>query len=134
MRFFNAVVLIVPLLGSACAGSPTMPASPSGGATMTGTWVGATSESTGSLMGGGLTSAMMASTIWTVTQTGDMFSGTMQFPGRMGGCMTVTGFIKGRSGTFTMTFAAGSMMNGTCTATATGTFNMDDMMGSWSGS
>jgi hypothetical protein len=85
------------------------------------------------MMGAGRTSAMMASTTWTVAQTGNAFNGTMQFPGRMGPGMTVSGTINGHSGTFTMTMAAGSMMSGACVATANGTFDMDDMMSSWSG-
>lgn len=133
MRICKTIVLFVALLGSACASGSVTPTGPSGGGSVTGTWVGTASDSTGSMMGAGLTSAMMASTTWTVTQTGNAFNGTMQFPGHMGPGMTVSGTINGHSGTFTMTMAAGSMMSGACVATANGTFDMDDMMSNWSG-
>ena len=134
MRFWKALILVLPLLGSACTASSSAPTTgPSGGTTMTGTWVGAASDSTGSMMGAGLTSAMMDSTTWNVTQTGNTFSGTMQFPGHMSGGMAVSGTINGHTGTFTMTMTSGSMMTAGCTATATGTFDMNDMMSSWSG-
>lgn len=118
--------IAVALIAAGCTGASS-PASPTS-ATMTGTWTGAASDSTGSMMGAGLTSAMMASTTWTVTQNGNAFSGTMQFPGHMGGGMTVSGTMNGTTGTFTMTMSPGSMMSGFCSATATGTFDMDDMM------
>lgn len=133
MRSWKTIVLLAALLSAACGNGSGTPMSPSVGGTMTGTWVGTSSDSTGSMMGAGLTSAMVASTTWTLTQTGNVFNGTMQFPGHMGGGMTVSGTINGHSGTFTMTMAAGSMMSGACVATANGTFDMDDMMSSWSG-
>ena len=74
---------------------------------------------------------MMSSTQWAVTQNGGTFSGTMQFPGYMGMAgttMTVNGTMTGHSGTFTMTMPSGSMMLAGCTASASGTFDMDDMM------
>jgi hypothetical protein len=83
------------------------------------------------MMGAGLTTAMMNNTQWTVTQNGGAFTGTMQFPGYMGMAgttMTVNGTMTGHSGTFTMTMPSGSMMMAGCTATASGTFDMDDMM------
>ena len=54
----------------------------------------------------------------------------MQFPGYAGGMTSVSGMVAGHSGTFTMTMPAGSMMmmNGSCGAMATGTFDMDDLM------
>lgn len=55
-------------------------------------------------------------------------AGTMRFPGYQGGTMMVSGNRTGNTGTFTMTMPAGSMMTGACAATATGTFDMDDMM------
>ncbi len=133
MQFWKTIVLLAALLSAACASGSGTPTSPSVRGTMTGTWVGTASDSTGSMMGAGLTSAMVASTTWTLTQTGNAFNGTMQFPGHMGGGMTVSGTINGHSGTFTMTMAVGSMMSGACVATANGTFDMDDMMSSWSG-
>lgn len=93
---------------------------------MTGTWVGSTSDSTGSMMGAGMSGAMMGSMTWQVTQTGNMFSGTMQFPGYQGGTMMVSGSLNGKTGALTMTMPMGSMMTGGCSATATGTFDMDD--------
>lgn len=111
----------------ACSGSSTSPTGPSG-QTMSGSWIGSTADSSGSMMGAGLTSAQMTNAQWMVTQNGTSFSGTMQFPGyMMGQTMTVTGTMSGHSGRFTMTIPAGSMMTG-CTATASGTFDMDDMM------
>jgi len=133
MRICKTIVLLVALVGAACTNGSGTPMGPSSGQTMSGTWVGAASDSTGSMMGAGLTSAMMASTTWTVTQTGNAFNGTMQFPGHMGAGMTVSGTINGHGGRFTMTMGAGSMMSGACTATANGTFDMDDMMSNWSG-
>lgn len=125
MRTLKAFGVLVALVAAGCtAASPAAPTAH----TMTGTWTGPASDSTGSMMGAGLTSAMMASTTWTVTQNGNAFSGTMQFPGHMGGGMTVSGTMNGTTGTFTMTMSPGSMMSGLCSATATGTFDMDDMM------
>lgn len=103
------------------AGSPM---SPSSAASMTGTWSGAASDSTGSMMGTG----MMASSTWTITQSGNVFSGSMQLPGQMGRQITLTGVMNGHTGTYTITMPAGSMMNGLCSATATGAFDMDDLM------
>lgn len=65
---------------------------------------------------------------WNLTQTGTSFTGAMQLAGHHGGTMTVSGTRNGRTGTFTMTFPAGSMMGRTCAATATGTFDMDEMV------
>ena len=42
--------------------------------------------------------------------------------------MMVTGSMNGHTGSFTMTMPMGSMMSGGCSSTATGTFDMDDMM------
>ncbi len=61
-----------------------------------------------------------------ITQTGSTFSGTIQFPWYQGGTMMVSGTITGNAGTFTMTIAAGSMITGSCSATSTGTFDMDE--------
>ena len=128
LRF--TVILLAAAMTVACTGSSTSsPTTPTTAATMTGAWLGTASDSTGSMMGAGLTSSMMANTAWTITQTGSTFTGTMQFPGYMGAAMTVSGTMNGHSGTFTMTAPSGSMMtSNTCTATATGTFDMDDMM------
>ena len=125
MRLTLGFVLLAALAASACGASS--PASPSV-STMTGTWVGTSADSSGSMMGAGLSGTMMAGTSWTITQTGETFTGTMQFAGYQGGTMTVAGTMTGRTGTFTMTMPSGTMMMGACTATATGTFEMDDMM------
>ena len=138
MRVGTTILLAATVGAAACtsATSPSMPTAPSSTAstTMTGAWVGSASDSSGSMMGAGLTSAMMNNAHWSITQTGNTFSGTMQFSGYMGGTMTVTGAMSGHSGTFTMTIPSGSMMMAGCTATATGTFDMDDMMTQFQGS
>lgn len=133
MRYLRAVGLIAALAASACSGDSSSPTGPGASRSMTGTWIGTASDSSGSMMGAGLTAGMMAGTTWQVTQAGNTFSGTMQFPGHMAGGMTVSGTISGNIGTFTMTMASGSMMNGACTASATGTFDMDDMMAQFHG-
>lgn len=129
MRPRIALVLTITLTTVACTGStsssPTSPSTP----TMSGSWVGSASDSSGSMMGAGLTTAMMNTTQWMLTQNGSAFSGTMQFAGYMGmgTTMTVRGTMTGHSGTFTMTMPSGSMMMAGCTAAASGTFDMDDM-------
>ncbi|MGE3957457.1 MAG: hypothetical protein AB7H96_12120 [Vicinamibacterales bacterium] len=75
-----------------------------------------------------MSAPMMGNATWSVTQAGSTFSGTVQFPGYQGGTMMVTGTMNGRTGTFAMTMPSWSMMTGGCAATATGTFDMDDMM------
>jgi hypothetical protein len=55
----------------------------------------------------------------------------MHLPGYGGSAITVSGIMNGKTGSFTMTMPVGSMssmMSGSCTSTATGTFDMDDMM------
>ena len=127
MRFLVAIGLVAALTATACGGGTSSPTSPGVSASMTGTWLGSASDSTGSMMGAGLSASMMGNTTWNITQTGSTFSGTMQFPGYQGGTMTVSGIMTGNTGTFTMTIPAGSMMTGVCSATSTGTFDMDDM-------
>ena len=128
MRSAVIAVLVAGLTTVACGGGSSSPTGPSG-QTMAGSWVGSTSDSSGSMMGAGLTSVQMNSTQWMITQSGASFSGTIQFPGyMMGRTMTVTGTMNGHTGTFTMTMPTGSMMMAGCTATASGTFDMDDSM------
>ena len=79
-------------------------------------------------MGGGFSPAMMNGVTWQITQAGGTFTGTMRMQGYQGGTMTVSGTTNGRTGTFTMTIPMGAMMMGGCTATASGTFDMDDVM------
>jgi len=114
------------LLAAGC--STSSPASPSRSAALSGTWGGSTSDSTGSMMGAGLSTSMMANTTWTITQNGSSFSGNMQFAGFHGGSVTVSGTLTGHGGTFTMTMPIGSMMMGACGATASGSFDMDEFM------
>ena len=149
MRSLLAVALTGALAGAACTGSsagsgnsmmaPTVPTT-SAGSAMAGTWVGTASDSTGTMMGAGLSSSMMGNMTWQISQTGNTFTGVMQFPGYggMGGVMTVSGTINGRTATFTMTMPGGSMMTATCSAVANGTFDLDDLMtqmhGTYSGS
>jgi hypothetical protein len=137
MRLGTAILLAGTVAIAACGGNAasSMSTAPSStaSATMTGAWLGTASDSSGSMMGAGLTSAMMNNAHWSITQTGNTFSGTMQFSGYMGGTMTVNGTMNGHSGTFTMTIPSGSMMMAGCTATASGTFDMDDMMTQFQG-
>jgi hypothetical protein len=128
MGILRAMSFVAALTTAACGGTAPSMTGPSSTRTMTGSWAGAASDSTGSMMGAGLTASMMENTTWTLTQSGSTFSGSMRFAGHMGGPIAVSGAMNGHSGTFTMTMPSGSMMSGSCTATATGTFDMDDMM------
>ena len=108
--------------------SPTPSGSAAGTTALTGTWVGQAADSSGTMMGVGMSASMMSSMTWQVTQAGNSFSGTMQFPGYTGpGPMTIYGTINGNTATFTMTMPGGGMMAATCTATATGTFDINDL-------
>lgn len=127
MRILSAFSLLAILATAACSGT-VAPTGPTAAATMSGTWVGTSADSTGTMMGAGMSASMMGNTSWNVTQTGGTFSGTMQFPGYQGGSMMVAGTMNGRTGTFTMTMPSGSMMGSGCTANATGTFDMDERM------
>ena len=134
MRLVLALTLVSVLAG-ACGGGAPMPSSPvtpsgptAGAAGITGTWIGQASDSTGTMMGAGMSPSMMGNMTWQITQTGNSFTGTMQFPGYAGrGPMTVSGTISGNTATFTMTMPSGSMMTATCTAVANGTFDIDDL-------
>jgi hypothetical protein len=91
------------------------------------------------MMGAGLSPAMMSGMTWQITQTGNTFTGTMQFPGYAGhASMSVSGTINGSTATFTMSVPSGGMMMGSCTAMANGTFDinqfMTEMHGTYSGS
>ena len=132
MRFRAALIMVTALTAAACGGNMSSPMSspmaPTSASTITGTWIGSASDSSGSMMGDGSSGSMMGSTTWAITQTGNTFTGTMQVGGHDGGTMTVSGMINGTTGSFTMSRSGGSMMSGACSATATGTFDMDDMM------
>lgn len=151
MRPLLAIALTGALTAAACTGStssmstnsmmsPTA-ATPTANTAITGAWVGTTSDSTGTMMGAGLSPSMMSNMTWQITQNGNAFTGVMQFPGyagMMGGVMTVSGTINGKTATFTMTMPSGSMMTATCSAVANGTLDLDDLMtqmhGTYSGS
>jgi len=142
MRSLLGVIVAAALATVACGAGSMMPSSPSmpSGQTssaVSGTWAGAASDSTGTMMGAGMSASMMGNMTWQITQTGNTFTGFMQFPG-YGGSGTVSGTINGKTATFTMTMPIGSMMTATCTATGNGTFDMDDLMtqmhGTYSGS
>jgi hypothetical protein len=137
MRVLLASAIVTALLAAACgsASSPTAPgpgpaATGGGSAPLTGTWAGTAFDSTGSMMGAGMSAAMFDNMTWNIVQTGNTFTGTMQFPGYMArGPMTISGTINGSTATFTMTMPAGSMMSSvTCTATSTGTFDFAAVM------
>ena len=128
MRFLSSLTLGAALVAAACGGSMSEPTRPTPSNSISGAWIGSASDSSGSMMGSVSSSSMMGGTTWSITQSGNTFSGTMQVGGHQGGTMTVSGMMTGRTGSFTMTMSGGSMMSGTCSATATGTFDMDDMM------
>jgi hypothetical protein len=111
----------------ACGSQSAAVSGPSSTATMSGNWVGVSTDSSGSMMGSGISGATAGTTTWQLTQTGSAFSGTMRLAGS-GSVMMVSGTMNGKTGTFTMTMPMGSMMSSGCTSTATGTFDMDDMM------
>lgn len=144
MRSLHGFILATALATVACGGNSmmpsamsSMPAGSTSGTAISGTWGGSMSDSSGTMMGAGMSASMMGNMSWQITQTGNEFTGTMQFPGH-GGSGMVTGTINGRTATFTMTMPTGSMMTATCTATGTGTFDMDNFMtqmhGTYSGS
>jgi hypothetical protein len=90
------------------------------------------------MMGAG----MMGQMTWQITQTGNTFQGTGQFAGFPGhGVMTISGTIDGPTVTFTITMPSsmmGGMMSGSCTASANGTLDINELMsqmhGGYSGS
>ncbi|HYT77220.1 MAG TPA: hypothetical protein VEL79_20860 [Vicinamibacterales bacterium] len=133
-------------LATACSGSSTMPmmstlptaapSSPMKG--VAGMWTGTAFDSTGSMMGASLTPGMMSGMTWQIAQTDSAFTGMMQFPGYTGPeRLNVSGHIDGETASITMSMTTGSMMTGTCTATAVGTVDFDDlfteMHGTYSG-
>ncbi|MGE5813713.1 MAG: hypothetical protein ACM36C_04430 [Acidobacteriota bacterium] len=134
MRVLSGVGIYALFVLTACGGSsqPGNPVSPSPSVplpSLTGSWTGAASDSSGSMMGGGMSAAMMNQMTWQITQTGNTFQGTMQFAGYAGhGAMTISGIINGTTTTFTMTMPSGSMMMGTCSAQASGIFDINELM------
>lgn len=136
MRFLPAALLSSSLLALAACGAqsptatnPVGPSPTSQSASLSGTWIGSVSDSSGSMMGAGMSPAMMGQMTWQITQTGNTFTGTMQFRGYPGhGTMKVSGTINGPTATFTMTMPSGAMMMTNCTATASGTFDINEFM------
>lgn len=130
-RWIVVLFTLVSAGAAVACGSPAAVSSPTSTATMTGNWAGTAADSSGSMMGSGMSGATTGSTTWQVIQNGSAFSGTMHLPDYGRSAITVSGIMSGRTGTFTMTMPMGSMspmMSGSCTSTATGTFDMDDMM------
>jgi hypothetical protein len=124
MRYLGVLAIASAVAVAGCGGGMmTSPAKPTPAATITGTWVGSASDSSGTMMGSGTS---MGGATWSLSQTGSTFSGTMSMGGRTTG--TMSGTLTGHTGTYTMTMSPGSMMTAGCSATATGTFDMDDMM------
>ena len=122
---------------AACGSQSAAVSSPSSTATMNGNWAGTAADSSGSMMGSGMSGPAPGTTTWQVTQNESAFSGTMHLPGYGGNAIVVSGIMNGKTGSFTMTMPAGSMssmMSGGCTSTATGTFDIDDMMTQFRGS
>jgi len=115
------------VVAAACGSQSVGVTSPSSTATLTGNWVGSASDSSGSMMGSGMSGATAGATTCKLTQSGSAFSGTMRVAGS-GATMMVNGTMNGKTGNFTMTMPMGSMMSSGCTSTASGTFDMDDMM------
>ena len=127
------ITMAMAVAGTGCGGGRGVPLAPTPMAMLEGTWVGSATDSTGSMMGAGLSRDMMGGMTWIVKGDGSTFSGTVQFPGYMGAPMMVSGTLNGRTGTFTMwapggTLAMMSPMWSGCAATATGTFDMDEHM------
>lgn len=120
-------------------GNPVGPGPSGPPPSLTGAWIGTVSDSTGVMMGAGLSPAMMGQMTWQITQTGNEFTGVMQFAGYgRHDAMRVSGRINGSTATFTMTMPSGTMMMENCAAVATGTFDVDELMtqvhGTYSGS
>lgn len=148
MRFSSVTFVAAGLVAlAACGGqsvakNPVSPGAVGSSTSLTGIWNGTLSDSSGSMMGSGMSASMMGQMTWHITQTGNTFDGTMQFPGYPGhGTMRISGTIDGATVTFTMTVPAGmmpGMMTGSCTATANGTLDINELMsqmhGSYSGS
>jgi hypothetical protein len=133
--FVVSALSILTMVSCGGSDSPTSPVTPSPMAratSATGTWIGSLSDSTGTMMGAGLTSVMMTNASLGLTQTGSALNGQMQFAGYRGQ-MTIHGTISGRSGTMTLVMPTGSMMMNDCSAVASATFDMDDAMSAMSG-
>lgn len=129
--FLSSSLLALAACGaqSPTARNPVGPSPTNQSASLSGTWIGSGSDSSGSMMGAGMTLGMMGQMTWQITQTGNTFTGTMQFRGYPShGAMTVSGIINGSTATFTMSMPSGAMMMANCTATARGTFDINEFM------
>lgn len=138
MNRLLAVILILASSAAACGGAsqatPTAPTpansatTPSGtSAAVTGVWTGTASDTSGSMMTGGLMGQSgMGSPTWTLAQTGSTVTGSISFSGMMGQkAGTFTGTMSGEDMTFMMDLPMGSMMSSGCTATAAGTAHLN---------
>lgn len=127
------VVLCVMVAVSACrrgSDDSSSPTSPSGGSSLTGTWSGSASDSSGP---GQMT--------WQVTQSGGSFNGTMTITDtatKLGGRGSVSGTIAGSSLQFTIAVPAGGFdaPYGACTLQASGPGEVSptSITGAYSGS
>jgi hypothetical protein len=99
----------------ACGSQSAAVSGPSSTATMSGNWVGVSTDSSGSMMGSGISGATAGTTTWQLTQNGSAFSGTMRLAGSMS-VMMVSGTMNGKTGSFTMTMPMGSMMSSGCSS------------------
>jgi hypothetical protein len=124
-----AILTAAAIAASSACGSTT-PSSPQSAMLnpLTGTWVGNAADSSGSMMGSGAMASTMGGAQWTITQSGNSFSGTMRLTGYSGGTVRISGTLALRSGTFTMTMPTESMMGTGCSASATGSFDLDEAM------
>src|SRR5512133_328323 len=125
-----SLVVLLGVLAAACGG--TSSTSPSGLRSLTGTWSGSSRDTTGQETLG-----------WTITQTGNGFSGTMSFSDTGRGMMgngTMTGTVNGDTVTFHMSVPmngfAGMMSSCSMMADGQATMSADGrtMTGTYSGS
>ena len=135
MKKTIAVVLLT--FAVACGNSMT---GPSGLISMTGTWAGTASDSSGSLGANSMMGQVgMGTMTWPLTQSGSTVTGSMNFSGMQGRMPgSFSGMMTGDEMTFTMAMAAGSMMAAGCSSTASGTAHMNrttmTMTGTYGGS
>lgn len=136
MRYLSGVAILAALAVAACGDGSSGPTSasptPATGTTMSGTWAGTSADSTG-----------QEKMIWTVTQTGNSVTGTMNLAdtGRnMMGNGSMQGTINGSTLSFHMSVPTGgfSGMMSSCAMGMDGQATMSDdgrtMTGTYSGS
>jgi hypothetical protein len=124
-----AVMLGSAACGGSDGGSGGNPAGPSGDASVSGTWSGSASDSTGA-----------GQMMWSLTQTGTSFSGSATVTDTatsVTGRGSVSGTVSGRTVSFTITIPAGGFDEpyGTCTTSVSGeaTASGASMTGTYSG-